>query len=79
MMEDTKAALPLYGLNCRGREAPVGGRYYYRLAIMENYGDQERIECAPPLLCNTSADDAVYVHRAKTVRGLQFTQHRYRG
>ena len=77
MMEDTKAALPLYGLNSAGvvYEAPVEGGITRLVAIMENYGDLERIgnvrSCRPYYVYIASEYDAVYVHYGQSVQGLE--------
>lgn len=77
MVEDTKPALPHYGLNRAGviYECPVEGGYTRLMAIMEDYADLDKIgnvrSCRPYYAYIAAEFDAVYVHFGQSVQGLE--------
>jgi hypothetical protein len=77
MTENTKEALPQYGLNSAGviYEAPVEGSITRLMAIYEDYRDLERIgnvrSCRPYYAYFAAEFDAIYVHFGQSVHGEQ--------
>ena len=77
MVEDTKPALPHYGLNRAGviYECPVEGGYTRLMAIMEDYTDLEKIgnvrSCRPYYAYIAAEFDAIYVHFGQSVQGQE--------
>ena len=77
MTENTKDALPQYGLNSASviYEVPVEGSITRLMAIYEDYADLERIgnvrSCRPYYVHFASEFDAIYVHYGQSVHGEQ--------
>ena len=75
MTENTKDALPQYGLNSAGviYEAPVEGSITRMMAIYEDYADLTQIgnvrSCRPYYVYFASEFDAIYVHFGQSIHG----------
>lgn len=75
MTENTKDALPQYGLNSAGvlYEAPVEGGITRMMAIYEDYADLTQIgnvrSCRPYYAQFAAEFDAIYVHFGQSVQG----------
>lgn len=77
MTENTKEALPQYGINSAGvlYEAPVEGSITRMMAIYEDYADLTQIgnvrSCRPYYAEFAAEFDAIYVHFGQSVHGEQ--------
>lgn len=77
MTENTKAALPQYGINSAGvlYEAPVEGSITRMMAIYEDYADLTQMgnvrSCRPYYAQFAAEFDAIYVHFGQSVQGEQ--------
>ncbi len=85
MTENTKAALPQYGINSAGvlYEAPVEGSITRMMAIYEDYADLTQMgnvrSCRPYYAQFAAEFDAIYVHFGQSVQGEKPACYRYRG
>lgn len=75
MVENTKMALPQYGLNRAGvvYECPVEGGITRLMAIFDNYDGMDKIgnvrSCRPYYAIISAEYDAIYVHYGQSVQG----------